>query len=288
MVVGAAGYGGELTPNPDCIVLNLMVTLQTVVSLLLDYSILGLVYARFSSPTLRAGSIRFSKSLFMTLEGGHLVLSTRISNVRRQNVLNPSVRMLLALEMDHVGDDNCDEQGFPLRLVVRRRCACLVPAVLCTIRATSLPHLPTSVCWCTMFANMLKHRHCSARLEFRIKPTARGSWMSGTDCALAGVGAVSNTPSARPRAGPRVNAEQRGGRVPVAGAARNHWPQDGRNQPTLQPVHRGHGAPPHGGAFCAGSDIAMHVQLAAGGLWQLHALHTYGDERPPDHCRSWC
>lgn len=119
-----AGYGGELTPNPDCIVLNLMVTLQTVVSLLLDYSILGLVYARFSSPTLRAGSIRFSKSLLMTLEGGHLVLSTRISNVRRQNVLSPSVRMLLALEMDDADDESCEEHGFPLRLVVRCASVC--------------------------------------------------------------------------------------------------------------------------------------------------------------------
>jgi hypothetical protein len=42
----SAGYGGDLTPNPDCILLNAIITLQTICSLLLDYSMLGLVYAR--------------------------------------------------------------------------------------------------------------------------------------------------------------------------------------------------------------------------------------------------
>lgn len=41
-----AGYGGALTPNPDCIWVNVIVTLQTVASLMLDYSMLGIVYAR--------------------------------------------------------------------------------------------------------------------------------------------------------------------------------------------------------------------------------------------------
>ena len=41
-----AGYGGTLTPNPGCVVINLCVTLQTIISLMVDYSMLGLVYAR--------------------------------------------------------------------------------------------------------------------------------------------------------------------------------------------------------------------------------------------------
>jgi hypothetical protein len=105
-----------MTPNPDCIALNLLITLQSVAALLLCYSLLGIVYARFSSPTQRANSIRFSKSLYMALDGGHLVLSARVSNVRRQTVLSPTVRLLLALE---VAPDADAAGGAPLCLMAR-------------------------------------------------------------------------------------------------------------------------------------------------------------------------
>jgi hypothetical protein len=130
-----------LTPDPDCIALNLLITLQTVASLLLDYSLFGLVYARFSSPTNRISSIRFSKSLYMTLEDDHLVLSAKVSNVRRQTVLNPSVRLLLALDVPGDGSDSDVELGRPLCLMVRCfNCATsaqdsdrLWPAATCSI-----------------------------------------------------------------------------------------------------------------------------------------------------------
>jgi hypothetical protein len=54
----------------------------------------------------------------MTLEGKHLVLSTSISNVRRQVVLCPSVRMLLALEVDGVETPGSEVKGRPLRFMV--------------------------------------------------------------------------------------------------------------------------------------------------------------------------
>lgn len=120
-----AGYGGELTPNPECTALNLLVALQTVISLLLDYSLLGLVYARFSSPTQRAASIRFSQSFYMSLIGGHLVLTTRLTNVRRQCVLNSSVRLLLALEDVPTAANGArdDPRGCPLHFMVRQMAA---------------------------------------------------------------------------------------------------------------------------------------------------------------------
>lgn len=120
-----------MTPDPDCTLLNLLVTLQTVCSLLLDYSILGLVYARFSSPTLRAASIRFSRSLYMSLVSGHLVLTTRLTNVRRQNVLNPAVRLLLALEdaaasAEETAAGESHPHGCPLHFMVP-----ILPGALC-------------------------------------------------------------------------------------------------------------------------------------------------------------
>lgn len=55
--MAATGYGGELTPNPDCTWVNLLVTLQTVASLMLDYSMLGIVYARCGPPPPRPRSL---------------------------------------------------------------------------------------------------------------------------------------------------------------------------------------------------------------------------------------
>jgi hypothetical protein len=117
-----AGYGGSLTPNPSCTLLNLLITLQTIVSLLLDYTLLGLVYSRFSFSD-AAYSIRFSKSLYMTLKGDHLVLSTRVSNVRRLTVINPSVRLLLALDVE--GSNGDDHVGNPLLFMVRACCCAM-------------------------------------------------------------------------------------------------------------------------------------------------------------------
>ena len=144
-----AGYGGDLTPNPDCIALNLVITLQTVASLLLDYSILGLVYARFSSPTQRANSIKFSKSLYMALDGNHLVLSARVTNVRRQTVLDPHVRLLLALEM---APDAASDRGTPLCLMVR----CCAQFVSLTCSCSCCQATATSA-WCTAVACL---HHC--------------------------------------------------------------------------------------------------------------------------------
>lgn len=64
-------------------------------------------------------SIRFSKSIYLALEDDHLVLSAKVSNVRRQTVLNPAVRLLLALEVPREGDTCEEEAGYPLCLMVR-------------------------------------------------------------------------------------------------------------------------------------------------------------------------
>eukprot|EP00218_Dolichomastix_sp_CCMP3274_P000135 CAMPEP_0170154432 /NCGR_PEP_ID=MMETSP0033_2-20121228/57846_1 /TAXON_ID=195969 /ORGANISM="Dolichomastix tenuilepis, Strain CCMP3274" /LENGTH=137 /DNA_ID=CAMNT_0010391677 /DNA_START=14 /DNA_END=424 /DNA_ORIENTATION=- len=48
MTIGYGSYG--LTPNPECIRLNILVTLQAVLSLLVDYAVMGLMYSRLSRP----------------------------------------------------------------------------------------------------------------------------------------------------------------------------------------------------------------------------------------------
>lgn len=42
-----AGYGGDLSPDPDCVFVNTLIAVQSVCSLLVAYSLLGVVYARW-------------------------------------------------------------------------------------------------------------------------------------------------------------------------------------------------------------------------------------------------
>ena len=52
------GYGGQLTPDPYCSTTNALVTCQVIVSLLIDYAMLGIVFTRFANPSARASTIR--------------------------------------------------------------------------------------------------------------------------------------------------------------------------------------------------------------------------------------
>lgn len=76
------------------------------------------VRRRFSSPTLRAWSIRFSKSLFMHMADDRLLLSMRVGNVRSKTILNPTAKMLLAMEIEGDGSSDPIGDGQPLCLVV--------------------------------------------------------------------------------------------------------------------------------------------------------------------------
>eukprot|EP00850_Spirogloea_muscicola_P007875 SM000041S15434 [mRNA] locus=s41:75330:79490:- [translate_table: standard] len=91
------GYGGELTPDPHCPITNLMVTFQSVASLLVAYSLLGVVYARFSRPTRRASTIVFSHTMVLNEDSGVPCLSVRVANIRKHQVIEANVRMLVAL-----------------------------------------------------------------------------------------------------------------------------------------------------------------------------------------------
>lgn len=69
---------------------------QVLTTALMQATLLGLVYARFASPSSRAVTIRFSSvlAMFRDIDGfSHLAL--RIANMRRHQVLQPDVRMLL-------------------------------------------------------------------------------------------------------------------------------------------------------------------------------------------------
>lgn len=71
-------------------------TAQVLTTALLQATLLGLVYSRFASPATRAVTIRFSSVLAMYREADGLFhLAFRVANLRRHQVLQPDVRMLM-------------------------------------------------------------------------------------------------------------------------------------------------------------------------------------------------
>ena len=89
------GYGGDLSPDPYCPVTNALVTCQVIISLLTDYSMLGIVFTRFANPSSRASTIRFSKQMTMTHHNSMWRLTFRVANIRKHQILRPEIRILL-------------------------------------------------------------------------------------------------------------------------------------------------------------------------------------------------
>lgn len=89
------GYGGDLSPDPYCPVTNALVTCQVIISLLTDYSMLGIVFTRFANPSSRTSTIRFSKRMAMTHHDGVWRLTFRVANIRKHQILRPKIRILL-------------------------------------------------------------------------------------------------------------------------------------------------------------------------------------------------
>ncbi|PNH10296.1 ATP-sensitive inward rectifier potassium channel 1 [Tetrabaena socialis] len=102
------GYTGSLQPNIDCTSVNMLVIVQVITASLIDYCMMGLVFARFASPNKRSFTIRFSSSavLFQRNEDGLWCLSFRLANIRKHSLINPqasAVSLMLALPADNRG-----------------------------------------------------------------------------------------------------------------------------------------------------------------------------------------
>uniref|UniRef100_A0A7R9Z2D0 Inward rectifier potassium channel C-terminal domain-containing protein n=1 Tax=Chlamydomonas euryale TaxID=1486919 RepID=A0A7R9Z2D0_9CHLO len=123
----------EVRPNPDCAFLNFCVMTEVIFSSLVGFIMLGVVFARFSAPFKRAGSMRFSKTAVCHAHpSGHWCISMRVANLRKHQILQPSIRMVvtaidsitpsnylfehLKVENGHKQETNL-ELGFPANVV---------------------------------------------------------------------------------------------------------------------------------------------------------------------------
>ncbi|KAL2642348.1 hypothetical protein R1flu_009935 [Riccia fluitans] len=99
------GYGGDLTPDPRCTMTNIVVVIQSLVSLLVAYSLLGVFYVRFARPARRAQTLVFSKKMVMYEEDGVRVLAFRMANVRKHQIIEANVRLLIGLNNNLTDED---------------------------------------------------------------------------------------------------------------------------------------------------------------------------------------
>jgi hypothetical protein len=76
---------------------NVMVLIQSLASLLVAYSLLGVFYVRFSRPARRAQTLIFSRYIVMHEEDGVPIIALRIANIRKHQIIEANVRLLVAL-----------------------------------------------------------------------------------------------------------------------------------------------------------------------------------------------
>lgn len=94
------GYSGDiLYPNPDCNLFNLVVMINIISANLVDYCLMGVVFARFAAPMPKAKAIRFSSTavLYQGDPASFWKLSFRIANIRKHSILQPEISLFLAI-----------------------------------------------------------------------------------------------------------------------------------------------------------------------------------------------
>lgn len=104
------GYGGDLTPDPNCTMTNMLVITQSFASLIIAYSLLGVFYARFSLPTRRAHTFLFSRKMVLHEVDGVPVLIFRMANLRKHQIIEAHVRLLVGQRKLISSEDESDFQ----------------------------------------------------------------------------------------------------------------------------------------------------------------------------------
>ncbi|WIA09720.1 hypothetical protein OEZ85_009104 [Tetradesmus obliquus] len=86
----------QIYPEVTCVGPNLVVMIQVIVANLVNFIMLGLVFARFSAPFKRANSIQFSSLCTITRHSsGYWALTFRVANIRKHQLLKPEIKVLV-------------------------------------------------------------------------------------------------------------------------------------------------------------------------------------------------
>ena len=74
-------YGGR-APTTECHQAILVMSLQSIVGVVIQACMAGIVFAKFTKPTKRAETILFSKNALITLRNGNFYICCRIGDLR--------------------------------------------------------------------------------------------------------------------------------------------------------------------------------------------------------------
>jgi len=89
------GYGHQ-SPDPDCVGVNVAIMCQVLTSLFMQAGLLGLVFARFASPSRMGATIKFSDNMVNYEDSnGYRCIAFRIANLRHHQLLQPKITLLV-------------------------------------------------------------------------------------------------------------------------------------------------------------------------------------------------
>lgn len=109
------GYGHQ-SPNPDCNVVNVAIMIEVLTTSLLQATMVGLVFARFSLPGSRARTLLWSKH--MVSRGD--TISVRLGNLRNHQLLRPRASLFMIYKaIDDSGDGGVEFKSEELKLTTR-------------------------------------------------------------------------------------------------------------------------------------------------------------------------
>jgi len=84
------GYGVR-APTEQCSSAIVVMSLQSIVGVVIQACMAGIVFAKFTKPTMRAETILFSKNALITLRNGSFYLVCRIADLRQTQLLESHV-----------------------------------------------------------------------------------------------------------------------------------------------------------------------------------------------------
>ncbi|XP_030630713.1 inward rectifier potassium channel 16 [Chanos chanos] len=94
------GYGSR-GMSENCMVAIVVVTIQDVISVFIDTSIIGVVMAKMASARKRAQTVGFSNCAVINLRDGHMCLSWRVGDFRRNHMVEGTAQAKLICHTTH-------------------------------------------------------------------------------------------------------------------------------------------------------------------------------------------
>ncbi|XP_036427903.1 inward rectifier potassium channel 16 [Colossoma macropomum] len=95
------GYGAR-GMSENCMLAIIIVTIQDIISVFIDTFIIGIVIAKMASARKRAQTVGFSNTAVINLRNGHLCLSWRVGDFRRNHIVEGTAHAQLVRQIAHM------------------------------------------------------------------------------------------------------------------------------------------------------------------------------------------